>query len=234
MEQYEYDGIETCAADGSCLLSCPVGIDTGKLIKDFRNREHDEKAERSALKAAKRWAGVERAARMALRTGSGVSRALGDGPLRAVTRAQRRFVSSELMPEWGPGMPRAASPRLPETARDGAAAVYVPVVHQPDVRHVEAGQRRRPGDERRRGHGRRLGPGRACRCGSRRTWPGTAAPFPGAPRATAKAMPGWRTRWSTALWRWTDEGELTVVIDASSCTHGITSELDRCADRGER
>jgi D-lactate dehydrogenase len=28
-----------------------------------------------------------------------------------------------------------------------------------------------------------------------------------------------------ALWRWSDEGELTVVIDASSCTHGITSEL---------
>src|SRR6476620_8225107 len=94
MEQYEYDGIETCAADGSCLLSCPVGIDTGKLIKDFRHREHDEKAERSALKAAKRWAGFERAARMARRTGTGVSRALGDGPLRAVTRAQRRFVSS--------------------------------------------------------------------------------------------------------------------------------------------
>jgi D-lactate dehydrogenase len=28
-----------------------------------------------------------------------------------------------------------------------------------------------------------------------------------------------------SLWRWTDEGELPVVVDASSCTHGIVSEL---------
>jgi len=34
--EYEYDAVETCAADGSCALSCPVGIDTGKLIKDLR------------------------------------------------------------------------------------------------------------------------------------------------------------------------------------------------------
>ena len=30
------------------------------------------------------------------------------------------------MPEWGPVMPTAAAPRLPETTREGAAAVYVP------------------------------------------------------------------------------------------------------------
>ena len=35
-EQYEYDGVETCAADGSCALACPIGIDTGKLIKEMR------------------------------------------------------------------------------------------------------------------------------------------------------------------------------------------------------
>ena len=28
-EQYVYDGIETCAADGTCMLHCPVGIGTG-------------------------------------------------------------------------------------------------------------------------------------------------------------------------------------------------------------
>jgi len=28
-----------------------------------------------------------------------------------------------------------------------------------------------------------------------------------------------------SLWRWSDEGELSVVVDASSCTHGIASEL---------
>src|SRR4051812_33213746 len=123
IEQYEYDGIETCAADGSCALSCPVGIDTGKMIKDFRNREHSDRAQSSGLKAAERWASLERTARATLRAGAGVSRVVGDAPLRAVTSVQRRMVSAELMPEWGPGMPQAAPARLPKTRREGAAAV---------------------------------------------------------------------------------------------------------------
>src|SRR3954451_6970342 len=51
LEEYEYDGIETCAADGTCRLACPVGIDTGKLIKQFRAREHSERAEAAAPEA---------------------------------------------------------------------------------------------------------------------------------------------------------------------------------------
>ena len=30
--------LETCAADGSCQMVCPVGIDTGKLVKELRER----------------------------------------------------------------------------------------------------------------------------------------------------------------------------------------------------
>ena len=37
-EQYGYDGLQTCAADGSCSLACPVGIDTGALVKQLRAR----------------------------------------------------------------------------------------------------------------------------------------------------------------------------------------------------
>jgi len=33
---YEYDAIQTCAGDASCALSCPIGIDTGSLMKEFR------------------------------------------------------------------------------------------------------------------------------------------------------------------------------------------------------
>ena len=37
--EYEYDGLETCAADGSCAAACPVAIDTGKLVKELRRRD---------------------------------------------------------------------------------------------------------------------------------------------------------------------------------------------------
>ena len=35
-EEYQYDGIETCAGDGTCAIPCPIGINTGALIKQLR------------------------------------------------------------------------------------------------------------------------------------------------------------------------------------------------------
>ncbi|MGH2951935.1 MAG: FAD-binding and (Fe-S)-binding domain-containing protein, partial [Solirubrobacterales bacterium] len=58
LAEYEYDGLETCAADGTCALACPLGIDTGSLVKRFRARQHSERAERLALRLARRWAMV--------------------------------------------------------------------------------------------------------------------------------------------------------------------------------
>ncbi len=35
---YNYDGEETCAVDGLCATACPVGINTGTLTKDIREK----------------------------------------------------------------------------------------------------------------------------------------------------------------------------------------------------
>jgi len=104
LEEFAYDGEETCAADGSCRLACPLGIDTGELVKELRRESHGERAERLALGTAKRWGAVEKASRAALRIG---------GPLARQTKR-------------GAGLPPAASAKLPGTEREGAAAVYVP------------------------------------------------------------------------------------------------------------
>ncbi len=60
LDEYEYDALETCAVDGTCMLACPLGIDTGKLVKELRARQHTAREERLALMLARRWAGVER------------------------------------------------------------------------------------------------------------------------------------------------------------------------------
>jgi D-lactate dehydrogenase len=104
LEEYEYDGLDTCAADGSCQLACPVGIDTGKLVKELRAEGHSERAEKRALRAARRWDLVEGATRFGLRVG---------GPLARHTKRGR-------------ALPSAASTKLPLTLHEGAAAVYVP------------------------------------------------------------------------------------------------------------
>jgi D-lactate dehydrogenase len=104
LEEYEYDSLDTCAADGSCALACPLGIDTGKLVKELRRERHTERAERAALAAARRWDVVEGASRAGLRLGGSLAR-----------RTKR-----------GRGLPSPASAKLPTTLHEGAAAVYVP------------------------------------------------------------------------------------------------------------
>ena len=230
MEQYEYDGIETCAADGSCVLSCPLGIDTGKLIKDFRNREHDERAERSALKAAKRWAAIERAARATLRAGGGaLAGRSATAPLRAATKAQRRFVTARARSRSGDRrMPRAASASLPRTAREGAAAVYVPSC----VNRIFGPSRQANGT------GPPLSVIAAVVAVSARAglpvWippdvAGHCCAVPWGSKGYGDGHAWMANKMVESLWRWTDEGELPVVIDASSCTHGIVERVGHCA-----
>ena len=103
LKEFEYEALDTCAADGSCQLACPVGIDTGLLVKEMRKARHTERAERLALATAKRWGTVEGASRAGLRL----------GPLAHRT-------------ERGRALPPPASRKLPPTIHTGAVAVYVP------------------------------------------------------------------------------------------------------------
>jgi D-lactate dehydrogenase len=225
-EQYVYDGEQTCAADGSCLLACPVGIDTGKLIKELRARSHGVRAERRALELAKRWALVERAARTGLGAGGAAARVGGDRVVRAATGMLRRAAGDERLPEWTGALPRPAPRRLPHTSREGAAAVYLPSCVN-----------------------RMLGPSRA---DSGRRWLPEAlvevsaraglpvwipADAPGHCCATPWSSKGFRDghahmarKLANALLLWTGEGELPVVIDASSCAHGIAGDVREALD----
>ncbi len=120
LEEYEYDSLETCAADGSCQLACPVGIDTGALVKELRREGHGERAEAAALAAAKRWKVVEAGSRLGLRLG---------GPLVRRTKRGRGLPGAA---RWGAGgvpLPTKAGSvgrGTPPPPRSAAAAVYVP------------------------------------------------------------------------------------------------------------
>ena len=216
LREYAYDGLETCAADGLCSLQCPVGIDTGKLVKGLRARRHGTRAERGALAAARRWGSVERASRTALRAG----RALGDGPTGALTGIARSAASQELIPAWGEGMPGAAAP-MPWTAREGAAAVYFPAC----VNRIfgnPRGYAARPSlpealltVSARAGRPLWIPPDLAGRCCGT---PWSSKGFEQGHREMARAT-------AAAVLEWTGRGELPLVVDASSCTLGLLAEV---------
>ena len=63
---FDYAMSDTCATDGMCATACPVGIDTGALIKTLRAERHGALANAAARLAASAFGGVERMARAAL------------------------------------------------------------------------------------------------------------------------------------------------------------------------
>jgi D-lactate dehydrogenase len=216
LEQYEYDGIQTCAADGTCQIACPLGIDTGKLVKEFRRAEHDDKAQRQGVRVAERWASVERSARAGLRAGN-----LAAPVMRAWAGAARSLISDELIPSWPRNMPPPAPARLPRTEREGAAAVYLPAC----VNRIF-------GPPKDNGSGMPLPEAMvavSARAGKPVWIPDDAAghccSVPWSSKGYTDGAELMANRTVEALWGWSSEGELPVVIDASSCALGLAEEV---------
>ena len=216
LEQFEYEAIETCATDGSCLLACPVGIDTGKFIKGFRAEQHSPAAEKMALRTARRWDRVEKLARTGLKMGNAVSTVTSEGAMRGLTRAARKAMSADLVPEWGEDMPPAASPDLPKTTSHGASAVYMPAC----INRMFGRSKDDPGKSL---------PQAMVEVSARAGKPvwippdinGTCCSVPWSSKGYRDAHAFKANQTVERIWRWTGGGTMPLVIDASSCGHGL-------------
>ncbi|MGW6416902.1 FAD-binding and (Fe-S)-binding domain-containing protein [Streptomyces sp. NPDC055055] len=216
LASYGYDAVDTCAGDSTCKLACPVGIDTGALMKDFRHERHSPREERIAALAARNFRAVETSARLAVAAADRI----GDRVLESVTGLARKAVRPDLVPEWLPEIPGAAARRLPRTHRPAAVAVYYPAC----VNRIFGGP------------DGRTGPSLpeavvavSARAG-RPVWiPDDVA---GTCCATIWHSKGYRrgnevmaNKIVEAAWGWTAGGALPLVVDASSCTLGIAEEV---------
>ncbi len=103
---FKYNGNETCATDGLCATSCPVKIDTGKLIKTLRSHEIGS-GQRGALWIADRMGGVTGFARTALSV-VGVFHSILGTPIMKAISGGLRSLSGNRIPLWNPYMPLGA------------------------------------------------------------------------------------------------------------------------------
>jgi D-lactate dehydrogenase len=202
LEEYEYDSIETCATDGSCQLACPVGIDTGQLVKEVRGQRHGDRAEAAALAAAKRWKTVEGVSRLALRLAGPLARRTERG--QGLPGAARWGAGDDPRPTKAGSVGRGSSP-----APRSAVAVYVPsctnriLDGNPVGALVEVSARA--------GLPVWIPPDVAGSCCG---LPWSSKGFGEAHRHKANEM-------VERLWGWSGEGRLPIVIDAASCTESI-------------
>ena len=102
---YHYQGVDTCAATGLCSQRCPVGINTGDLVRKLRASaaHHAGTADWLAANFHRTLQG----ARLMLHLANGARRLLG-APL--LGKAARVLHDKAGLPLWTAAMPQAAQP----------------------------------------------------------------------------------------------------------------------------
>ncbi len=95
--RYPFDA--TCATDGLCAVSCPVAIDTGKLVKELRWKENGRLADRMAGFIANRIDGATSMLRLLLNIPHELSRAFGYNGMESVARGLYKLFDG-LFPLW--------------------------------------------------------------------------------------------------------------------------------------
>jgi D-lactate dehydrogenase len=230
LAEYDYEALQTCATDGSCQIACPLGIDTGRMVKELRVAQHGARAEMAALAAAKRWGAVEKISRLALKVG---------GPLARRTKRGKGLPSAAA---WGgEGDPRRthlANGSMLSVRRgtpsppSGAAAVYVPSC----TNRIFGPSSTEPAETAL--YDRKM-PARSvvdalvtvsARAGMPVVVPedvaGSCCGLPWSSKGFDAAHTHKANEMVERLWDWSGEGALPVVIDAASCTGAIADPAE--------
>lgn len=124
LQQFQYDGMDTCAVDGLCATACPVEINTGDLIKRLRRESHNRFANNTALWVAKNFALAETFAGLGVKVGEGLNAAFGKNSMRNFTQAVKKQIPS--FPLWSNQLKSAGKTAIFKQNNTLNGVVYAP------------------------------------------------------------------------------------------------------------
>ena len=105
-KQYYYPGNQTCAGDGLCSLSCPMGINTGDLTHYVRQQllPPQSLGYKTGDFVARHLSGIESTLRPVLTLADTAHAVLGTTAMTRLTRGLHNLLH---IPQWTPAMPKA-------------------------------------------------------------------------------------------------------------------------------
>jgi D-lactate dehydrogenase len=113
-KNYQYLGIDSCAATGLCAERCPVGINTGNLIRKLRSEKLGNTGQLIAKWSASHFAGVSSTAAVAFKVNSIATKLLGDTAVDKIG-AGLHNISGKHLPLWHSKWPtKATMPTIKE------------------------------------------------------------------------------------------------------------------------
>ncbi|MBD1396649.1 FAD-binding oxidoreductase [Pontibacter sp. JH31] len=219
LNQYQYDGLDTCAVDGLCATACPVDINTGDLIKRLRRESHNGFSNNVALLVARNFKPVVSVVKLGLQAGAGVNKLLGANTLASLTEEVKDMIPG--FPLWTKQLAPAAgidkSIANAHSAADEAAVVYFPTCISRTMGTAGSGKKniidtfKSVSDK----AGIRFTIPQevksAC-CGQIFSSKGYSQAFAYTANETIEKV-----------WLWTDKGRLPLVLDITSCTQTLQS-----------
>jgi len=226
---FPYSALDTCAVDGLCATTCPVSIDTGKLVKRFRSLRNSDFAKAIARFTVDNFALVESIIRLALRAAHLAQRVIGLGGMQAITGMMRDAIGPN-MPIWTAEMPHATRGGIPRTSRQSAQAVYFPACISRTMGHL-------PGES------SELSLMQATVALAERAgvpvWipedvAGNCCGTPYSSKGFDHSRDAMLNHTVENLWCWSSEGLLPIMMDTSPCTYGLQHASEYLTPENQR
>ncbi|SBS39550.1 putative FAD-linked oxidoreductase [Marinomonas spartinae] len=104
-KEYDYQGVDTCAACGLCSMQCPVGINTGDLTRELRHDRHPDS--KVGYWLGEHFEGVTQTVRLGLSTANVARKIVGNKGMASLTNMANK-VTGGVVPHWRTTMPKGA------------------------------------------------------------------------------------------------------------------------------
>ncbi|MDJ0338369.1 FAD-binding and (Fe-S)-binding domain-containing protein [Cryobacterium sp. PH31-O1] len=215
-KDYDYNAVQTCAVDGMCQTACPVNIDTGLLVKSLRAADANPVAGAVWNAAAQNWGTVTRGAGLALTVVKKVPTPLVLGP----NKLARAMLGADTVPLYSGELPAGGVSRARAVPVSAASVVYFPACVSTMFGAADAAT-----------SGVQLSFEELCdRANITLLVPpaidSLCCGTPWASKGMAAGQASMRARTLAALHAATNDGELTIICDASSCTEGLRQTIE--------